>query len=406
MQLIRLALSKIPEINTYDAPFSSPLTQELPPKEVSIQTVELVAAAKIYLETRYNELFSRMSKSIENTSETLERRRHGCDMANNTHTMAHEKFRNPDSDYLRLFRALKTHRKTKVTKFNQVSDYEVIRLLGKGSFGAVQLVRNKGDISSINNMLPIDAITNDACRHYPQNAGVVHSSVYAMKVIRKSDMLRKGQEGHLRAERDFLVASEHSHWVVPLIECFQDNNHLYLVMEYMIGGDFLGLLQRYKILSEEMARFYLAEMILCIEEVHRMNWIHRDIKPDNFLISSSGHLKISDFGLAFDGHWCHNQKYFIESRYSVLEKLGVEIMGDARDIEEAKLCEKLEFDCSDETKPKSASPKGKTTRPEGHLLLDSLNISWKRKLAKSVVGTSQYMAPEVIKGEEYDGRCD
>jgi protein-serine/threonine kinase len=78
--------------------------------------------------------------------------------------------------------------------------------------------------------------------------------VYAMKVIRKSDMLRNSQEGHLRAERDFLVASENSKWVVPLIASFQDNNNLYLVMEYMVGGDFLGLLLREDVLDESVAK--------------------------------------------------------------------------------------------------------------------------------------------------------
>jgi len=128
-----------------------------------------------------------------------------------------------------------------------------------------------------------------------------------MKVIRKSDMLRNSQEGHLRAERDFLVAAENSRWfvthksfcqqkaykwliirVVPLIESFQDLNNLYLVMEYMPGGDFLGLLIRDNVLSEAVTKWYIAEMILCIEEAHRLRWIHRDVKPDNFLISASG----------------------------------------------------------------------------------------------------------------------
>jgi len=75
-----------------------------------------------------------------------------------------------------------------------------------------------------------------------------------MKVIRKSDMLRAAQEGHLRAERDFLVAAEGSRWVVPLIASFQDNTNLYLVMEYMIGGDFLGLLLREDVLEESHAK--------------------------------------------------------------------------------------------------------------------------------------------------------
>ena len=70
-------------------------------------------------------------------------------------------------------------------------------------------------------------------------------------------------------------------------------------MDYMPGGDFLGLLIRDNVLAEQVAKWYIAEMILCIEEAHALRWIHRDVKPDNFLISASGHLKISDFGLAF-----------------------------------------------------------------------------------------------------------
>ena len=74
------------------------------------------------------------------------------------------------------------------------------------------------------------------------------------QVIRKSEMLRACQEGHLRAERDFLVNAEGSRWVVPLMASFQDNTNLYLVMEYMIGGDFLGLLLREDELDEEVAK--------------------------------------------------------------------------------------------------------------------------------------------------------
>lgn len=109
--------------------------------------------------------------------------------------------------------------------------------------------------------------------------------------------------------------------IVPLVASFQDLNNLYLVMEYMPGGDFLGLLIRDNVLPESVAKFYVAEMILCIEEAHSLHWIHRDVKPDNFLISSSGHLTISDFGLAFDGHWSHDQAYFTNHRYSLLTKL-------------------------------------------------------------------------------------
>ena len=75
-------------------------------------------------------------------------------------------------------------------------------------------------------------------------------------------MIRNTQEGHLRAERDFLVAAEGSRWVVPLMASFQDNKHLYLVMEYCIGGDFSGLLICKNTLNEDVTRHYIAEMIL------------------------------------------------------------------------------------------------------------------------------------------------
>lgn len=82
----------------------------------------------------------------------------------------------------------------------------------------------------------------------------MNKKVLAMKVIRKADMIRNAQEGHLRAERNFLVAAEGSRWIVPLVTAFQDTKHLYLVMNFCIGGDFLGLLIRKNILSEQISK--------------------------------------------------------------------------------------------------------------------------------------------------------
>ncbi|KAL1597319.1 hypothetical protein SLS60_008903 [Paraconiothyrium brasiliense] len=157
------------------------------------------------------------------------------------------------------------------------------------------------------------------------------------------------------------------------------------VMEYMVGGDFLGLLLREDILDEGVAKWYIAEMILCIEEAHKMNWIHRDVKPDNFLITSSGHLKISDFGLAFDGHWTHNQSYYNEQRYALLRDLDLQVQGDAQDCQEEKergerrkaldlingrtACERSEVKQDGASGP----------------IVDWLNRTQKRQFAKSVV---------------------
>lgn len=182
--------------------------------------------------------------------------------------------------------------------------------------------------------------------------------------------------------------------------------NLYLVMEYMPGGDFLGLLIRENILSEPVTRWYIAEMILCIEEIHNLHWIHRDIKPDNFLISASGHLKISDFGLAFDGHWSHDQSYFNNHRYSLLAKLGLSVEGDTIDKKEGKtVAAAMKF--------AQAMMGGKERHEFDSLesigysgVLDWRNKHGHRSFARSVVGTSQYMAPEVVRGELYDARCD
>jgi protein-serine/threonine kinase len=100
---------------------------------------------------------------------------------------------------------------------------------------------------------------------------------------------------------------------------------------------FLGLLIRDNILSEAVTKWYIAKMILCIEEAHALRRIHRDVKPDNFLISASSHLKISDFGLAFDGHWSQDQPYYNNHRYSLLNKLGIAVDGDSIDKKAAVL---------------------------------------------------------------------
>jgi serine/threonine protein kinase len=147
-------------------------------------------------------------------------------------------------------------------------------------------------------------------------------------------------------------------------------------------------------------------MVLCVEETHRLRWIHRDIKPDNFLIAASGHLKISDFGLAFDGHWSHDQAYFNNHRQSLLKKLGIHVKGDSKDQEDAR----LGAEQSRSPNPSAVNDDNVfELRGPGHHegpILGRRNKNEKRKLAKSVVGTSQYMAPEVIRGDLYDGRCD
>lgn len=148
-----------------------------------------------------------------------------------------------------------------------VRDFVPIKIIGRGAFGEVRVCRSKK--------------TNE---------------VVAVKKMKKKEMLYKNQVAHVRAERDILSLANNP-WIVELKASFQDDSYLYLVMEYLSGGDLMTLLMEKEIFSEELSRFYIAETILAIESVHNLNYIHRDLKPDNLILGKDGHLKLSDFGL-------------------------------------------------------------------------------------------------------------
>ncbi len=115
--------------------------------------------------------------------------------------------------------------------------------------------------------------------------------------MKKEEMYKKNQILHVRAERDVLSEAKIP-WIVELKYSFQDELYLYLVMEFCPGGDLMSLLIHKDILTEDEARFYIAELVLSIESVHKLKCIHRDLKPDNILIDKFGHIKLSDFGLS------------------------------------------------------------------------------------------------------------
>lgn len=395
----------------------------------SIITVEATATAKIFFETHFRHILyshrprSQRRKDLETSLET-------CNWSQAKRHKARAAFLRQENEFLRQDRVLKSKANAlKRTKGVSIAGYDVVKVLGKGSFGVVRLVKEKcppkystqsganTEPTKRSSMTDLAALKSTARETFPlfaykrKDLTKVKKEVYAMKVIRKSEMLRNSQEGHLRAERDFLVASEDSRWIVSLISAFQDNRNLYLVMDYCVGGDFLGLLIRKNTLSEDVTRWYIAEMILCVEEAHSLRWIHRDVKPDNFLIGANGHLKISDFGLAFDGDWSHDQAFFHKHRHSLMEKLGIEVQGDEQDKNEADAVKASQN--IGNVMAQGGEPTGteKKTRGIEEPADDEPVVDWRdkhqrRKLARSVVGTSQYMAPEVIRGEAYDGRCD
>ena len=121
--------------------------------------------------------------------------------------------------------------------------------------------------------------------------------IVAVKKIKKEVLIIKNQIIHVRNEQLFMSKVK-SQWIVELKASFQEGDYLYLIMEFLPGGDFMNLLIKKDILTEDEARFYTAELILAIESIHKFDCIHRDIKPDNILIDKTGHIKLTDFGLA------------------------------------------------------------------------------------------------------------
>ncbi|KAI4877420.1 hypothetical protein NFI96_011719 [Prochilodus magdalenae] len=148
-------------------------------------------------------------------------------------------------------------------------DFEVRGVVGRGRFAEVQVVKEKA--------------TGD---------------VYAMKIMDKNSLRAQDNIAFYEEERAVLALSS-SPWIPQLQHAFQDQDNVYLVMEYLPGGDLMALLNRYEDqFDEPMAQFYLAELVQAIHAVHQMGYVHRDVKPENVLIDRTGHIKLADFGSA------------------------------------------------------------------------------------------------------------
>lgn len=146
-------------------------------------------------------------------------------------------------------------------------DFEIIKVIGRGAFGEVAVVKMKNT-----------------------------ERIYAMKILNKWEMLKRAETACFREERDVLVNGD-CQWITTLHYAFQDENYLYLVMDYYVGGDLLTLLSKFEDkLPEDMARFYIGEMVLAIDSIHQLHYVHRDIKPDNVLLDVNGHIRLADFG--------------------------------------------------------------------------------------------------------------
>ncbi|KAJ8414747.1 hypothetical protein AAFF_G00022700 [Aldrovandia affinis] len=148
-------------------------------------------------------------------------------------------------------------------------DFDLRGVVGRGHFAEVQVVREKA--------------TGD---------------IYAMKVMNKT-CLRSMENATSYEEERGILSLNSSPWIPQLQHAFQDKDKVYLVMEFMPGGDLMALMNRYEEqFDEAMAQFYLAELVQAIHTVHQMGFVHRDIKPENVLIDRTGHIKLADFGSA------------------------------------------------------------------------------------------------------------
>ncbi|PNY08494.1 serine/threonine-protein kinase CBK1-like protein [Trifolium pratense] len=308
---------------------SKPPTTEEAPSNVTKQKVE---AAKQYIENHYKKQMKDLQERKERRN-MLEKKLADSEVSEEEQNNLLQYFEKKEREYMRLQR----HKMG-------ADDFEPLTMIGKGAFGEVRICREK-----------------------------TTGHVYAMKKLKKSEMVRRGQVEHVKAERN-LLAEVDSNYIVKLYCSFQDQDYLYLIMEYLPGGDMMTLLMRKDILSEYEAKFYVGETVLAIESIHKHNYVHRDIKPDNLLLDRNGHMKLSDFGLCKPLD-CSNlqEKDFSTgiSRSGVLQSNGQPVAPKRTQQEQLQHWQKN-----------------------------------RRMLAYSTVGTPDYIAPEVLLKKGYGLECD
>ena len=229
-----------------------PLEQLLKEHIISQRTYDKVIVAKNYIERRYN---LQTAKNKE-WNEILEH-------INLLQICPEEKQKIKKEIYNQ-----EVIKYRKAREKQTIRDYESLAIIGRGAFGEVHVCREKKT-----------------------------GKIYAIKKIKKQVLIIKNQIRHVINEQ-IIMSKASTPWIVELKASFQEGDYLYLVMEYLPGGDLMNLLIEKDILTEKEAKFYISELILAIESIHNLDCIHRDIKPDNILIDKNGHIKLSDFGLA------------------------------------------------------------------------------------------------------------
>ena len=284
----------------------------------SLETRVKSASVKSILEQHFSDLMKE-TQDYQSRLRTFHQIMHDSDLVSSDKEALYKEFVEQEVQNRRLLR-----------RRMKVSDFQKIRIIGKGGYGLVWLVRDK-----------------------------VTSELYALKVLRKADIISQDQLVNVHTER--IILSGGNPWTVNLIFSFQDSEKLYLVLDYMCGGDLMTALIKSNYFSESITRFFCGEIVLALHSLHMMNYLHRDLKPDNILIGQDGHIKLTDFGL---------------SSYS---KLGIP---ETRNLQ---ILDSLQSLLSEY----SAGPANNPLP----------NVIHERSNRGNFVGTCDYTAPEILKGQ-------
>ncbi|MCQ2821145.1 MAG: protein kinase [archaeon] len=236
----------------FPEPNTESLESLLARKEISELTYQKVISAKKYIERKYNMIkYKNMETPII------------IDKINSSHLPQEKK-----DEIIFQIKSIEMQNRHRLREHLSIFDFEPIKKIGQGSFGSVYI-----------------------CRHLKTN------EIVAVKKLNKADITKRNQIRQTKGEQDFLSKIK-SPWVVELKYSFQQGESLYLIMDYLGGGDLMQLFLNHNLFTEQEAKFYIAELLLAIEDLHNSNCIHRDIKPDNILINKNGHIKLTDFGLS------------------------------------------------------------------------------------------------------------
>lgn len=258
----------------------------------------------------------------------------------------------------------------KVTRSKiSLNDFDILALIGKGAFGEVRLVRKLVD------------------SNFREPGAPPLYDILALKSMKKRVMIKKNYVRHIKEESNVLRMSmtqsgKDSTWVITLHYTFQDEYFLHMAMEFVPGGDFMTLLMNKDTLSEEVTKFYVAEISLGIHAIHSLGYIHRDLKPDNIVLDRHGHIKLIDLGL------CKKMEYDEE--------------------DEELLLPQTQFIPKNTASMQNSNSKMSYTDE----FYQTLRIAGKKSSHKdpkkvySQVGTIDYIAPEVLLKKGYGKECD